>query len=277
MKLYVKRFKTRYWRPGTNYINETLKTTGEYVQDGDIIALSEKAVSTALGLLIDEANIQPSSLAKFLTAFNKEVWGGVLGRLVGFKEKTLKNLQNYPLEEGAAHKQVALSTVGFLHSLKHYSEGGIDASNLPYSYVSLPLPKPSEICEIIRSNYMKKLGKDVTVMIIDSDTSYSWRNLHLAPRDLNVPGLVHKGGFLVFLVGRILKLKARRTPVGVAGMNLNPDRALWLANLFHKISGAGAGRTVWSMAENLETDLSGVTWQMLESLDHFPIALFRFK
>lgn len=277
MKLYFKSFKTRYWRPGTNYIKETLMVTGDYVQDGDIIALSEKAVSTALGLLIDEATVQPSRLAKLLTLLNKQVWGGMLGKLVGFKETTLKNLQNYPLEEGAAHKQVALSTVGFLHSLKHYSEGGIDASNLPYSYVSLPLPKPSKICEVLRSSFMKKLGKDVTVMIIDGDTSYSWRNLHLAPRKLNVPGLVHKGGFIVFLVGRILGFQARRTPVGLAGMDLNPDRALWLANLFHKISGAGAGRTVWSMAKNLETDLTGVTWKMLEGLDHFPIALFRFK
>jgi F420-0:gamma-glutamyl ligase-like protein len=277
LKLWAKRIKTKYWKPGTDYLSEIEKATQKYVQEGDIIVLSEKAISTANGLLIDESNIKPSSLARFLVVFwTRTLWGGPLGWIVKFKDKTLKNLENYPIEEGASHKQVALHEAGFLQSLRHYSEGGIDASNLPYSYVCLPLPKPTEICEEIRKSFRDHLNMDVTVMIVDGDTTYSWRNLHLAPRKVNVPGLVHKGGFLTFLVGRSLGFRARQTPVSITGDSINPDRALWLANHFHRICGAGAGRTVWSMIENLNTGLTGVTWEMLESVDHYPIAIFRF-
>jgi F420-0:gamma-glutamyl ligase-like protein len=277
LKLWVKRFKTNYWRPNTDYIKEIISVTKNHIQNGDVVALSEKAISTASGLLIDEASVEPSSLSTFLaTTWNKRIWSGPLGILSGLKQKTRENLKNYPNYEGAVHKQVALRKVGFLQSLRHYSEGGIDASNLPFAYVSMPLPEPKKVCEKVLTVYKDDLGKDVTVMIVDGDTTYSCRNFHLAPRKVEFPGLVHKGGFLTFLFGRSFRLKARKTPIGIAGKSLNPDRALWLANLFHSICGPGAGRTVWSMAEQMKTEITGVTWEMLETVDHYPIALFRF-
>jgi F420-0:gamma-glutamyl ligase-like protein len=112
-------------------------------------------------------------------------------------------------------------------------------------------------------------------MIGDGDTTYSWRNMHLAPRKVSTPGLIHFGGFLTFVIGRVLELKERQTPITISGKNINPDRLLWLAQLFHKLSGRGAGRTVWSMAENMETDLTGITYEMLESVPHFPITIIR--
>lgn len=278
LKLWVKKFRTNYWRPNTDYITEIISATKNHIQNGDLVALSEKAISTASGFLIDEAAVKPSSISRFLAStWNKRIWSGPLGILSGLKQKTRENLKKYPNYEGAVHKQVALRKVGFLQSLRHYSEGGIDASNLPFSYVSLPLPRPKKVCEHILRVYKENLGKDVTVMIIDGDTTYSWRNLHLAPRKVEFPGLVHKGGFLTFLFGRTFGFRARKTPIAIAGKILNPDRALWLANLYHSICGPGAGRTVWSMAEHMETHLTGVTWEMLESVEHYPIAIFRIS
>ena len=276
LKLKVVAFKTKYWRPKTDFREQIVANIKEHVDDGDIIAVSEKAIATATSNIVDESNVNPSGLARFLAEiWIKKVWGGPLGRITRLKTRTLENLREYPSNEGAAHKQVALNEVGFLQALRHYSEGGIDASNLPYSYVSLPLGDPNETAFIIREAVKNALGKDVSVMIVDGDSTFSWRNLHLAPRYLDLCGLVHFGGFLTFVLGRISGLRERKTPVGYHGLELNPDRMLWFASLFHRVCGKGAGRTVWSMSERMGTSLTGITWEMLELVAHKPVALIR--
>lgn len=184
-------------------------------------------------------------------------------------------LRNYPLVEGAVHKQVSLRNVGLLQSLRHYSEGGIDASNLPYSYVSLPLSNPEG--EALRLQCALSNLKGVSVIIVDGDTTYTWRNLHLAPRSVPARGLIHFGGFLAFVLGRMLDFRSRSTPVAHAGGSINPDWALTLANIAHRVRRHGAGRTVWDMAETLGVGLTGVTWGMLDRVDHYPIVVLRME
>jgi len=276
MRIKTITYRTRYWRPGTDYLTQITNTVKKQVQDGDIIAISEKAISTATGNLIDEDKIKPGILAEFLAkTWTKKIWVKILGKICGLKKQTIDNLRNYPEYEGSRHKQVALRHAGFLQSLRHYSEGGIDASNLPYAYVSLPLKNPERIAEKIRNEISKTYGKRVSVMIGDGDSTYSWRNLHLAPRKVSVSGLIHFGGVLTFLVGRVYDLRERQTPIALVGEEINPDRLLWFTHLFHRLSGSGAGRTVWSMAENMETSLTEITYEMLESVPHQPITLIR--
>lgn len=276
MKIKTLTLKCRYWRPGTDIFSTITEKVKDHINEGDIVAVSEKAIATATGNIVDESKIAPGRVAKFLaTTWTRRIWGGPLGRISGLKEQTLLNLRDYPAEEGAAHKETALRYAGLSQSLRHYSEGGIDASNLPYAYVSLPLENPMKIAEGIRGQIQRETGANVTVMIMDGDTTYSWRNLHLAPRDVNTPGLIHFGGVTTFIVGRLFGLKARQTPIAVAGKELNPDRALWFARLFHRLCGGGAGRTAWSMSENMDTSLTGVTWEMLESVEHYPITIIR--
>lgn len=276
MRIKTITFRTSYWRPGTDYKQKIANATQRHLKDGDTLTISEKALSTALGNLVDESSIKPGTLARFLAdTWTRKVWGGPLGRAAGLREQTLLNLQQYPAPEGAAHKQVALTHVGFMQSLRHYSEGGIDASNLPYSLVSLPLPDPDKVASQIRSHVKAESGKNVNVLIVDGDTTYTWRNLHLAPRRVSTPGLIHFGGFTTFLLGRALNLRARQTPIASAGATLNPDRALWYASLYHKRCGRGAGRTVWSMAESMDTGLTEVTWEMLEKVPHHPLMIIR--
>ncbi len=276
MRIRIKPIRTSYWRPGTDYGQEIVEAVRTHVRDGDILAVSEKAVSTAQGNLVDEAGVRPGRVARFLAeTWMRRVWGGPLGRLTKLKDKTMKNLRSYPKMEGAAHKQTAIWHAGLAQSMRHYSEGGIDASNLPYSYVCLPLREPAETAEEILQRVRKETGRDLTVMIVDGDTTYTWRNLHMAPRRVPTPGLVHLGGFLPFVIGRALALRARQTPVAVAGGCMNPDRALWIASLYHRHSGRGAGRTVWGMAETMGTGLTGVTWEMMDMVHHHPVALIR--
>ena len=97
----------------------------------------------------------------------------------------------------------------------------------------------------------------------------------MAPRRTEYPGMIHFGGVTTFIIGRLRGLKARQTPIAVSGGEINPDRALWYAKLVHRLSGGGAGRTAWSMSEKMETSLTGVTWEMLESVEHYPITVIR--
>jgi F420-0:gamma-glutamyl ligase-like protein len=276
MRIKAIALRTAYWRPGTNYVNIVSEAVQHLIRDGDIVTVSEKALSVALGFIVDESKIRPSLLAKLLSRiWMRKIWGGPLGRITRLRRRTLEQLRNYPINEGAAHKEVALRHVGLLQALRHYSEGGIDASNLPYSYVCLPLRNGAAVAEELREAIEKRTGRRVTMMIVDGDTTYSLRNLHMAPRRLKVKGLIHFGGFLTFVLGRALGLKERATSIAISGAALNPDYALTLAEIAHRVRGGGAGRTVWSMSRRFRVGLAEVTWEMLEGVAHRPIVVLR--
>ena len=170
---------TNYWRPHSGYTDKILTAIENKVEDGDYVVVSEKAVSTALGGMVDESTVEPSLTARALAGFwMRFVWGYPLGVLCGFGPRLLKRLRNYPLDSGSRHKQVALQYAGFWQSLMFGSEGGIDGSNLPYSYVSLPLCNPEELAQKIQSQIQQKLQKNVCVIIADTDKTYKFRNFY---------------------------------------------------------------------------------------------------
>ena len=268
--------KTRYWTPRENYLKQVVKAIDGTVEDGDFVTVSEKAVSTALGNLIDEKSVQPSRLARFLAKYwMRIVWPYVLGPLCHLRERSITYLRSYPPEEGSIHKQVALLHGGFLQALMHGSEGAIDGSNLPYSYVSLPLENAQEIAQELRKRIEAELGKRVTVVIVDTDKTYSLWGFHFTPRPKPLEGIHSCGGFLAYVAGRSLKLKKRATPLVVAGSRITTEEALEIAKIANRTRGAGAGRTVWDMAKSFNVKLTGVTWKMLESVEHRPIVIIR--
>ena len=274
MKVKARSIRTQYWRPRTDYASQVVTSVRGRVSNGDIVLVSEKAIAVASGLIIDEAKIKPGLVAKWLASvWIRRFWGGPLGRISRLRRKTIENLMEYPIQEGSAHKQLVLRTTGLLQALRHYSEGGIDASNLPYSYVCLPIKNSEAVATEIREAILSEIRIMTTVIIVDGDVTFSWRNLHLAPRRVQTPGLIHFGGFFTFIIGRIFNLKSRQTPIAISGDKLNPDRALWLAKLHHRLCGKGVGRTVWSMSNNMNTTLTGITWEMLDSAEHRPITL----
>ena len=272
-------FESGYWRPGHNYVEAIFNLVKGSLREGDIIAVSEKALSTALGNVVDEAKVNPSVMAKFLASFwTRVIWGYFLGFLCHMNQETIRLLRDYPSFEGSRHKQVALTYSGFLSALNWGSEGGIDGSNLPYSLVSLPLRKARKIADKIRRALCERLGlKKLAVIIIDTDKTYSFANLHLSPRRTEVDG-IHGGlGFLAYVFGRMFRLRARPTPVAVSGARICSEHALRIARLAERVMGHGAGRNVWEMAENFGVGLGEVSWEMLESVRHRPVAIVRLS
>jgi F420-0:gamma-glutamyl ligase-like protein len=242
------------------------------------VIVSEKALSISLGRIVDENTISPGLNARLISMFwMRIVWGYLLGELCHFGKRLLQRLRQYPLEPGSRHKQLALERAGPLQSLLFGSEGGIDGSNLPYSYVSLSLSNTCEIAEGIRNRVMSILGKDICVIIVDTDKTYTFRNFHFASRPNPMRGIHSSGGVLGYIIGRALKLKRRSTPLAVAGCNLDAEGALKLANIADRVRGPGCGATVWDMASRFNVAVNAVSWEMLSKISHKPIIILRRK
>ncbi|MEM4311796.1 MAG: coenzyme F420-0:L-glutamate ligase [Nitrososphaerales archaeon] len=270
--------KTKYWLPGDDYITIITNSIKNHAKDGDILAISEKALSIAKGNIFDELKVKPSSLAKFLSIFWMRIcWGYLFSRICHLKEDSILKLRNYPKDLGSRHKQLALYFSGFLQTLRHGSEGGIDVTNLPYSYACLPLKNPQEEVQFLKEALWKRLKLNLEVMIVDTDMTYSLRNFHISPRKSYGKGIVSKGGFLTYILCRALKLKARATPIACSSERIYGELALELAQLSHVARGYGSGKDAWDMAERFKVPLDKVTWSMLKKVKHYPLVLIRRK
>jgi F420-0:gamma-glutamyl ligase-like protein len=273
--LRVKTVKTRYWRPGEDYLEAITRRTAKYLRRGCVLVLSEKALSTARGDIVDEALAKPGFLAKAIATFwMRAIWGYVLGPLCRFNPATLARLRSFPKKAGAAHKQVVLDAAGFLQALKYGSEGGIDLSNMPYAYACLPLQHPHRVARQIQEHLARETGTDVTVIIADTDSTFTFHDVHFTAHP-NPLGGITSLGLGAFILGRALKMKQRATPLAVAGLEVTVEEALRLAEVAHHARGYGTGRTVWDMADRFNVDASDVSWEMLEEDAHYPLVLIR--
>jgi F420-0:gamma-glutamyl ligase-like protein len=276
IKYYALAVITKYWKPGEDYVNEIITAIEKRVDDGDFVVVSEKALSTASGNIVDESSVRPSLNAKSISKLWMRIsWGYFLGVMCHFGQRLLQRIRKYPLETGSRHKQVALQHAGLLQALIFGSEGGIDGSNLPYSYVSLPLNNAYALAEEIRQRIWLKLRKKVIVIIVDTDKTYSFRNLHFTPRPKPMKGIHSLGGICSYIIGRFLKLKKRPTPLAVAGCSLQAEEALKIARIADRARGPGSGATVWDMAARFRVEVTGVSWSMLAKLKHKPIVIVR--
>jgi len=275
-KYYALPVVTEYWKPGEKYLNGTLSAVEKRVGNGDFVVISEKALSTALGNIIDESSISPSLSAKLISRFWMRIaWGYFLAVLCHFGKRLTRRLREYPFEAGSRHKQIALQHAGLLQALMWGSEGGIDGSNLAYSYVSLPLDKPYELADAIHQQIWLKLKKKVFVIIVDTDKTYSFRNFHFTPRPKPMKGICSLGGVTAYIIGRMFRFRKRPTPLAVAGGRLQAKEALRIANVADRARGAGSGATVWDMTARFKVAARGISWDMLSKVEHKPIVVIR--
>jgi len=277
-KYYVLPVATKYWKPGENYLNSIICALEKRVDDGDFVVVSEKALSTALGKIVDESTVSPGFNARLISRLWMRIaWGYFLGVLCRFGQRLRRRLREYPFETGSRHKQVALQQAGLLQALMWGSEGGIDGSNLPFSYVSLPLNKPYDLAEEIHQQIGRKLKKKAHVIIVDTDKTYSFRNFHFTPRPKPIKGIHSFGGVAAYIIGRMFKLRKKSTPLAVAGHRLQAGEALKIANIADRAIGSGSGATVWDMAARFNVAATGISWDMLSKIKHKPIVIVRKK
>lgn len=275
-KYHALAISTGYWKPGSNYTAEIADALRGRVQDGDYVVVSEKALAIASGEIVDEATVEPSRNARFIAGFwMRHVWGYPLGILCGFGPRLLARLRAYPAESGAKHKQVALQHSGLLDALMFGSEGGIDGSNLAYTYVSLPLSDADGVALRIRLEIRRRLGRSVCVVIADTDKTYRFGGFYFTPRPNPLRGIYSFGGVASYVAGRMLGLRRSSTPLAVAGCSLSAGEALTVTNIADHARGPGSGATVWDMAARFHVAVDEVSWGMLYGVIHKPVVLVR--
>jgi len=275
-KYYALPVATKYWKPDEKYLNGILDAVEKRLADGDFVVISEKALSTAMGNIIDESSTCSSFNAKLISRIWMRIaWGYFLGVLCRLGPRLRRRLRQYPLEAGSRHKQIALQHAGFLQALMWGSEGGIDGSNLPLSYVSLPLSKPFETAELIRQQIWFKLKKKVFVIIVDTDKTYAFKNFYFTPHPKPMKGIYSLGGVTAYIIGRMFKFRKRPTPLAVVGCKLHTKEALKIANIADRARGPGSGGTVWDMAARFNVAVTGISWEMLSEVKHKPIVMVR--
>lgn len=280
--LRIVRKPFRYWYPGTNFVNEIVAKYGKYIENGDILVVSEKALSVALGNIYDEEAIDVDIVTRlfaFITA--KILWGRVLRHL--FKSQDILSILDATfIDVVAAHKKLALRYGGLKHFLKPVSEAGIDATNLPHSYVSLPLSNLEKILKRIQLEIFRKLEKYVNILVIDTDKTYRvkyLKNIALGTRFSTLKGVIDLG-FISYLVGKRFRhiFIAYPTPVAYRGIKLSLPLILYIAKSAEKFMGYGLGRTAMEMLKNLNKEsFKDVGWGDMNTVKHYPVVLVKLK
>jgi Uncharacterized protein conserved in archaea len=184
------------------------------------------------------------------------------------------------LEQLAAHKKLSVKYGGLHYFIKPYSEAGIDTTNLPYYYVSLPLSNADKAVREIRENIVRIISKDVNVMLVDSDRTFKPKQLSslaFSTRPSFVKGIIDLGG-IGYILGKLFKNKFAEypTPVAYDGYWLGLPRILKIARIAERSMGHGLGRTVIEMLKNLHrTSFDKVKWRDMNKIKHYPALVIK--
>lgn len=262
--------ETGYIKPHDN-LDAIINPAKELMEKGDYLVIAETPISVSQGRLIDESKYTPSLTAKFLTTvWSKYLWGYVLGPLLKIKKRTIKNLRRLP-EETKAHKEVVLQLYGLKHALKPASEAGIDLSNAPGTYVSLLPENPEKVAKDIK----KEIGKDVCVMIIDTDATYMKNGKYFTALPIAIDGIDADNGVFGYVKGQ-LSQNMGSTPLGCSE-KIDVETALKIANIAedYQKSLSTEMKTIHSVKSVLGTEIDEVTIEDLDSITHTPAVIIR--
>lgn len=282
IKIRIIRKSFDYWYPGTNFIDKIIKKYSKHIENGDILAISDKALSTALGNIYDEENLCVDIITKILTFIVVKFFWARLARIFFKSQNVFSIFNNTPLNIIAVHKKIALRYGGFRHFLKPLSEAGVDTTNLPYNYVSLPLRNIDNVVKNIQSTIYKCLKKYVNILVIDSDKTYriKWlKNIAFATRYSSLKNVLDLG-VISYIAGKKFKklFISYPTPVAYKGINLGLPLLLRIAKLAEKFMGWGLGRNAVEMLMNLgKKNFSEITWSDMNSVAHYPVVLIKLK
>ena len=175
-------------------ILESARSSNVSLENGDVIALTSKIVSKALGLLVSLNEVEPSKKALYLSKKT-----GVDARFleillresdsiiaaVPIKKMAEKGLVDFRKMARSPEKALrALSLYPtFFVTLRDgalWSDSGIDSSNHPPGVVSLPPRNLDEIAKSISVEIKKRTGRSIAIVICDTELFLSGGSLDLA-------------------------------------------------------------------------------------------------
>lgn len=262
--------ETGYIKPNDS-LDSIIEPARKLMRDNDYLVIAETPISVSQNRLVDESKYTPSITAKFLTVvWSKYLWGYVLGPLLKIKKRTIKNLRKLP-KETEAHKEVVLQLYGLKHALKPASEAGIDLSNAPGTFVSLLPENPEKVaCDI-----KKDIGKEVCVMIIDTDATYMKNGKYFTGLPIAIDGIDADNGFFGYVKGQLSE-NMGSTPLGCSE-KMDVETALKIANIAedYQRSLSTEMKTIHSVKAVLGSEIDEVTIEDLDSITHTPAVIIR--
>ena len=262
--------ETGYIKPNED-LSAIINPAREIMEDGDYLVIAETPISVSQNRLIDESKYTPSIKAKLITTlWSKYLWGYVLGPLLKIKKRTIKNLRRLP-EETKAHKEVVIQLYGLKHALKPASEAGIDLSNAPGTYVSLLPDNPKKVAD----NIKKEIGKNICVLIIDTDATYRKNNKYFTGLPIAIDGIEADKGVFGYVKGQLCE-NMGSTPLACSE-EISVEKALKIANIAedYQKSLSTEMKTIHSVKEVLNTGETEVTIEALDSITHTPAVIIR--
>jgi len=268
--------KTTYIEPNES-LNKLINTVLSNCENEDYLIIAETPISVSQGRLVDENNYHPSLKSKFLAnVWSKYIWGYFLGPLLGIKKRTIKNLRKLP-QEAEKHKELVLDLYGWKHALKPASEAGIDLSNAPGTYVSLLPENPEKVAKEIAKTIKDESGKDLTVLIIDTDATYKIHNTYFTGLPIAIDPIKKNQGVFGYFFGQ-LGSNEGSTPLGCSE-KIEIKEALKLANIAEEYQKSleTAMETIYSAKNVLNSEYDEVSVNSLESIIHTPGVLLREK
>lgn len=269
----------RYWKPGTNIVKYIYIKYKRDIKNGDYLVISDKAVSIAKGSIYDE-NIIKTNVSYKIAAFliSRVFWGKICTS--PFSTDIINILRNTPLELLAKHKKLSLYIGGIKHLIKPVSEAGIDTTNLPYTYVSIPMKSIQHIANEIKQKLDIKLKVTINILIIDSDKSYRPRflnNIAFSTRPSYIKGIIDLGGIAYFMGKKYRKYFVEYpTPVAYSGRWPGLNKLLTISQIAERAMGHGIGRNILEMMRKLKIkNFEELGWRHMLSTKHYPVILIK--
>ncbi len=171
--------------PGTDLakiIVESANRLGIGIRDGDVIVVTSKIVSKAMGLLVKISDIRPSTKAKIIARIlgkpawevelilrnSKRVLGAFPAHILLRHSSILSNIsrnKDRALRVIESDKYLMIVDVGY----RVATDAGIDTSNVPLGYACLPPLDPDKVAREIRNRIRELTGCDVAVILSDTE------------------------------------------------------------------------------------------------------------
>ena len=164
-------------------IVEAAQRAGVGIEDGDVVAISSKVVSKAVGSIVKLDSVSPSDEAKRIASIVGEDPRFIelvlreSDRILAvipmreLVERGIVRLENMARNVEAARRIIERFPVLFLvlREGSLWTDAGLDSSNLPDDYIAIPPRNLDEIAKKIRDRVRELTGKRVAVVVCDTE------------------------------------------------------------------------------------------------------------
>jgi len=197
MRVEIIGLKLPLIRPGDNLIDlivEAANTQAGGFRDGDILVITSKIVSIAEGYILDLNSIKPSKRAmkiarklhmdpRFIQLI-LDLSDDILF-VIPFRELVERGIVDLrKITENPRNAKEAVERIPYVFVVSRgkqiYSDASIDFSNSPPNKVTYLPKNPDRIARKIRDKIRQKTGKDIAVIISDTEIMFPYGSLDFA-------------------------------------------------------------------------------------------------